>query len=89
MIPEYLQGKNTEYIMDKVSERFHSNHPTLIGDEFFQAYIEELEVLLSLAVRYALCNADSENYGFVGREREIHAEDRAVIFLNRVLPKES
>lgn len=82
-IPNYLQGKSAAQIIVEVHKRFLNE----VTDYVILDYAKYLEMLLLLAVKDALINADNELYGssyeVMGRE----AEDRAVAFLNIILSR--
>lgn len=84
MIPVYLQGKSVETIMANMRSSFifKSRHTS----ETFsvEGYCDYLEMLLIIAIKDALCNADYENEP-MGSDG---AAGRAIAFLNMVLPYE-
>lgn len=85
MIPKHLQGKNAEQILSEVSMRIFSSSSNMPCGE----YLKKLEEVAILAIKDALCNADD-----VMQVKELveyvndGPEQRAVIFLNTVLPGE-
>ena len=81
MIPEYLKGKSAAQIVGEMGDRFR-NSVGAVGVE--QRYIQYLEGLLLLAVKDALMNADYED-----SLSALEAEQRAIAFLNMVLPYEN
>jgi hypothetical protein len=79
MIPDYLKGKSAEQIIGEVGGRFVDN----VGfDE--EEYIVYLEGLLLIAVKDALMNA--EEVKELVQEGKYQAQQRAIVFLNMVLP---
>ena len=88
MIPEYLKEKSAAQIVVEQREMFIAT-PYYNAEERIKDRITQLETLLLLAIKDALCNVDGEtlcdgDYGLMGSE----AECRAIAFLNTVLPKE-
>lgn len=87
MIPEHLKGKNAIQICNEMRYRAFRNHT--IETPVMENYLEQLEMLLLLAVKDALCNISSGDHQFgqygIGTKRGIHAEQRAITFLNMVL----
>lgn len=88
MIPTHLQGKNAIQIVDELEKKWWMfEHDTPEVD--YKNFIRHLEGLLLLAVGDALCNCDKHM-----RVQELIAGntdgpgDRAIVFLNTVLPKE-
>ena len=84
MIPTYLQGKSAIEICNSMRYRVFKGHS--VDTPKFDTYIQELEMLLVLAVKDALCNADEVKELIV--EGEYRAMGRAIAFLNMVLPYE-
>lgn len=84
MIPEHLQGKKAEQIIDEQRKRFEqqSNILYLTVDQ----YVCYLESFLLIAVKDALCNADKVKE--LVQEGGYQAQQRAIAFLNMVLPYE-
>ena len=84
MIPTYLQGKSAVQICNEMRYNIFRNHTIeTIG---MGNYLQQLEMLLLLAVKDALCNADEIKE--LIQEGEYCAMGRAIAFLNTVLPYE-
>ena len=84
MIPDYLRGKSAAQIVDRMRHDIWTSQ-TGSGEEATENYVRHIEILLLLAVKDALMNADGKNlcdndYGLMGSE----AECRAIAFLNKV-----
>ena len=79
MIPEHLKGKSATQICSMAGKRCESKGLSL--DE----YTIHIEQLLLLAVRDALDNIKDDDELSYGDGR---VSSRAIVFLNRVLPKE-
>lgn len=78
-IPEYLKGKSAAQIVDVMTLKFISGtHDN--GED----YIKYLEMLLLLAVKDALMNCDEVKE--LIQNGEYQAQQRAIAFLNIVLP---
>jgi len=81
MIPIHLVGKSAVQIADEITLRFISGlHDN--GED----YIKYLEMLLLLAIEDALMNC--EEVKELIEDGEYQAQQRAIAFLNIVLPKE-
>ena len=84
MIPIYLVGKSAVQIIDEINKRFFKS----VGHVSMEAqadYIRNLEYWLCLALGDALCNCDEVKE--LIQEGEYLAQQRAIAFLNLVLPK--
>lgn len=78
MIPTYLQGKSAAQI---VGEQGHILREKGMTEK---DYILHLEMLLLIAVKDALCNCDEIKE--LIQDGEYLAQQRAIAFLNMVLP---
>lgn len=85
MIPAYLKGKSAAQIVDEMNERFWNN-VQYCGGKVKDDYKPMLNGLLLLAVKDALMNADEVNE--LVEKGEYQARQRAIVFLNTVLPYE-
>lgn len=86
MIPAYLQGKSAAQIVDEQRERFVAEGYNDVNERVTRR-VNQLEMLLLVAVKDALCNADEVKE--LIQEGEYQAMGRAIAFLNLVLPKEA
>lgn len=90
MIPAHLKGKSAAVICEEMKTRFF----TLGEGVSDKDYIILLEGFLIQAVMHAMCNADIKREGsYLGHIEDyskvgIESEQRAIAFLNIVLPKE-
>ena len=85
MIPTHLQGKSATEIVTEQRQRFISKSYHNVNERIIYR-IAELEILLMLAVKDALCNA--EEIKELIQDGEYKAQQRAIVFLNTILPKE-
>lgn len=90
MIPVHLKGKSATVICEEMKTRFFN----VCDGVNEKDYTLLLEGFLIQAVMHAMCNADGERSGSVLANIEeysklgVDAEQRAIAFLNIVLPKE-
>lgn len=82
MIPEYLKGKSAVQILEDMENRIYSSNST----SPFSDSNEKMRMLLIIAVKDALMNADAT--GKLHKDRAEQAEGLAIAFLNEVLPYE-
>lgn len=73
MIPTHLKGKSAIQISTEMAQRFWK-HPDVTEEE----YMRWLEQIVVIAIKDALCAADTET--------EPHACGRGIAFLNHVRP---
>lgn len=85
MIPKYLDGKSAVEIVDEIRDNFN-NIETGDLKTLREDYIRNLEYWLVLAVKDALMNC--EEVKELIQDGEYQAQQRAIAFLNTVLPKE-
>ena len=83
MIPEHLQEKNALQIANQIR----------YSESGMDEYVMKLERFVIVAIKDALCAAESchdmNNPEYVNYHmRGQYAEQRAIVFLNMVLPKE-
>jgi len=81
MIPTYLQGKSAVQIMNEVKVKFIDKKYGVIN---IDDYVKFLQIVLLIAVKDALCNCDEVKE--LIQDGEYHAQQRAIAFLNLVLP---
>lgn len=86
MIPKYLLGMNAAEIMAAQRKKFFTESEEDNGDTIHYDYAKHLERMLLLAVGDALVNAEETKE--LIEEGKYQAQQRAVIFLNKVLPQE-
>jgi predicted metal-dependent RNase len=84
MIPKYLQGKSAVQIIKEQRERFIAESYNNV-DERVRDRIMQLENMLLLAVKDALMNVDNGEIVVINGHLQ-DAEQRAIAFLNMVLP---
>jgi hypothetical protein len=84
MIPYYLIGKSAAQIIGEVRRNFAYDNDKNVA-VIDEKYIVYLEGLLLIAVKDALMNA--EEVKELVQEGEYQAQQRAMGFLNMVLPK--
>lgn len=82
MIPHYVQGKSAARIVDEAKRNFAKNAHI----DYYREYAQQLEMLLLVAVKDALCNCNGMQGTYVNYVEGV--EGRAIAFLNMVLPKE-
>jgi hypothetical protein len=81
-----LEGKTGQEIVDRMTLKFASQYSKEdVKDDLDDDYILHLEGLVLLAVEHALLNC--EEVKELIQEGEYQAQQRAIAFLNTVLPK--
>jgi len=83
MIPKHLEGMSAAEIVESVSGQLCAPDKFVYDRDYYK-YITRLECLLLLAVKDALMNANEVNE--LIQQGEYKAQQRAIVFLNIVLP---